>query len=136
MTSVIELYEQISSAPDEKTRARLIVEAIEHVERRFPAVNDLATNASLRETELRLQKEIEQLRGDLQKEIEQLRGDLQKEIEQLRAETRQIEGNLRRDIEQLRAETAHHKVDIIKWTLGALLAYAVLTLGAMRFLVG
>ena len=136
MTSVIELYEQISSAPDEKTRARLIVEAIEHVERRFPAVNDLATNASLRETELRLQKEIEQLRGDLQKEIEQLRGDLQKEIEQLRAETRQIEGNLRRDIEQLRAETARHKVDIIKWTLGALLAYAVLTLGAMRFLVG
>ena len=40
MTSVIELYEQISSAPDEKTRARLIVEAIEHVERRLPAVND------------------------------------------------------------------------------------------------
>ncbi|MCG5495981.1 DUF1640 domain-containing protein, partial [Ectothiorhodospira variabilis] len=63
MTSVIELYEQISSAPDEKTRARLIVEAIEHVERRFPAVNDLATNAALRETELRLQKEIEQLRA-------------------------------------------------------------------------
>ncbi|MCG5517168.1 MULTISPECIES: coiled-coil domain-containing protein [unclassified Ectothiorhodospira] len=136
MTSVIELYEQISSAPDEKTRARLIVEAIEHVERRFPAVNDLATNASLRETELRLQKEIEQLRGDIQKEIEQLRGGLQKEIEQLRGETRQIEGNLHRDIEQLRTETAHHKVDIIKWTLGALLAYAVLILGAMRFLVG
>ena len=29
-----------------------------------------------------------------------------------------------------------HRVDIIKWTLGALLAYAVLILGAMRFLVG
>ncbi|MFW2133969.1 hypothetical protein, partial [Ectothiorhodospira haloalkaliphila] len=111
MTSVIELYEQISSAPDEKTRARLIVEAIEHVERRFPAVNDLATNAALRETELRLQKEIEQLRaetreieGNLRRDIEQLRGDLQKEIEQLRAETREIEGNLRRDIEQLRGD--------------------------------
>ena len=125
MTSVIELYEQISSAPDEKTRARLIVEAIEHVERRFPAVNDLATNAALRETELRLQKEIEQLRA----ETREIEGNLRRDIEQLR-------GDLQKEIEQLRAETAHHKVDIIKWTLGALLAYAVLTLGAMRFLVG
>ncbi|SEL64239.1 hypothetical protein [Ectothiorhodospira marina] len=118
MTSVIELYEQISSAPDEKTRARLIVEAIEHVERRFPAVNDLATNASLRETELRLQKEIEQLRGDVQKEIEKLR-----------AETLQIEGNLK-------AEMGRQKVDIIKWTLGALLAHTALILGGMRYFFG
>ena len=103
----------------------MIVEAIEHMERRFPAVNDLATNASLRETELRLQKEIEQLRAETRK----IEGNLRRDIEQLR-------GDLQKEIEQLRAETAHHKVDIIKWTLGALLAYAVLTLGAMRFLVG
>ncbi|AHK80100.1 hypothetical protein M911_14170 [Ectothiorhodospira haloalkaliphila] len=83
------------------------MEAIEHVERRFPAVNDLATNASLRETELRLQKE----------------------IEQLRAETRQIEGNLR-------AEMGRQKVDIIKWTLGALLAHTALILGGMRYFFG
>ncbi|AHK80088.1 hypothetical protein M911_14075 [Ectothiorhodospira haloalkaliphila] len=94
------------------------MEAIEHVERRFPAVNDLATNALLRETELRLQKEIEQLRGDVKQEIEKLR-----------AETLQIEGNLR-------AEMGRQKVDIIKWTLGALLAHTALILGGMRYFFG
>ncbi|ABM61470.1 hypothetical protein [Halorhodospira halophila] len=73
MTSVVELYEQLASAPDDKTRARLIAEAFERMEERYPEVKDLATQTHLRETELRLQKEIEQLRGDLTREIKQLR---------------------------------------------------------------
>lgn len=54
MTSVIELYEQIDSAPDEKTRARLIMEALRHIERRLPAVHNLDTHAALRAPTVRL----------------------------------------------------------------------------------
>jgi hypothetical protein len=62
MPSTIELYEQLSTAPDEKTRARLIAEAFERIEERYPEVKDLATQSGMRETELRLQKEIETVR--------------------------------------------------------------------------
>ncbi|MFP4080472.1 MAG: DUF1640 domain-containing protein [Ectothiorhodospira sp.] len=111
MTSVIDLYEQLSSAPDDRARARVIAEAFEHMEQRYPEVTDLATGTALRETELRLQKEIEQLRGEVHKEIEQLRtetremeGRLQQEIEKLRGETREMEGRLQKEIEQLRGD--------------------------------
>ena len=101
MTSVIDLYEQLSSAPDDRARARVIAEAFEQMEQRYPEVTDLATGAGLRESELRLQKEIEQLRA----ETREMEGRLQQEIEQLRAETREMEGRLQQEIEKLRAET-------------------------------
>jgi hypothetical protein len=83
MPSAIELYEQLSTAPDEKTRARLIAEAFERMEERYPEVKDLATQSGMRETELRLQKEIETVR----REIVEAEGRLVKEIEQVRAST-------------------------------------------------
>ncbi|MFP4079792.1 MAG: DUF1640 domain-containing protein [Ectothiorhodospira sp.] len=106
MTSVIDLYEQLSSAPDDRARARVIAEAFEHMEQRYPEVTDLATGAAVRESELRLQKEIEQLRGETQVRIAELRGDM---------------GSM--------------KVEIIKWTAGLLLAQATLILGGLRFLL-
>jgi hypothetical protein len=48
----------------------------------------LATRQHLRETELRLLKEIEQLRGEVKTEIEPLRGEVKTDIEQLRGEVR------------------------------------------------
>ncbi|MBN2701506.1 MAG: hypothetical protein JXR29_08655 [Methylothermaceae bacterium] len=83
MTSVIQFYEQLSSAPDDKTRARLIAEAFERMEERYPEVKELATRSGLSETELRLQKEIETVR----KEIVEVEGRLIREIEQVRAST-------------------------------------------------
>ncbi|GAB4365805.1 MAG: hypothetical protein Kow0060_23320 [Methylohalobius crimeensis] len=65
MTSVIQFYEQLSSAPDDKTRARLIAEAFERMEERYPEVKELATQSGLNETELRLQKEIETVRKEI-----------------------------------------------------------------------
>ncbi len=96
--SVIELYEKLSSAPDDKTRARIIAEAFETVEEQYPQLSDVATRQNLRETELRLLKEIEQVRGELketelrlQKEIETVRLELQKEIDQVRLEIKAME---------------------------------------------
>ncbi|WP_296696625.1 DUF1640 domain-containing protein [Thiocapsa sp. UBA6158] len=76
MTSVVALYDALTTAPDERSRARVIAEAFERLEDRYPHLQDLATQAHLRETELRLQKEIEQVRADLTLKIEQLRGDI------------------------------------------------------------
>jgi hypothetical protein len=93
MGSVVELYEALASAPDERARARVIAEAFERLEERYPHLPDLVTRQHLVETELRLQKEIElvrketaQIRAELDVRIEQLRGEVKTEIEQLRGE--------------------------------------------------
>ena len=113
MGSVVALYEALASAQDERTRARVIAEAFEQIEARYPHLQDLVTQHHLRETELRLQKEIEQVRAGLTLQIEQLRGEVKTEIEQLRGEVKteieQLRGEVKTDIEQLRGEV---KTDI------------------------
>ncbi|WP_295383726.1 DUF1640 domain-containing protein [uncultured Thiodictyon sp.] len=108
MGSVVELYEALANAPDERTRARVIAGAFERLEERYPHLPDLVTHQQLRETELRLQKEIEQLRSDLTLQIEQLRGEVRTDIEQLRGEVKtdieQLRGEVKTDIERLRGE--------------------------------
>lgn len=74
--SIIDLYDSLLAAEDERSRARIIANAIERLEDRYPELKDLATASGLRETELRLQKEIEQTRL----RIEEVRSDLTKEI--------------------------------------------------------
>ena len=84
MSSVVELYEALASAPDDRARARVIAEAFERLEERYPHLPDLATQQHLRETELRLQREIEQVRANLTLQIEQLRGEVKADIERSR----------------------------------------------------
>ncbi|MFP4588121.1 MAG: hypothetical protein ACLFM3_08750 [Desulfohalobiaceae bacterium] len=86
-TSIIDLYDSLLAAEDDRARARIIANAFERLEDRYPEIKDMVTASGLRETELRLQKEIEQVRADLSKEIEQtrlrieeVRSDLTKEI--------------------------------------------------------
>ncbi|WP_295584621.1 DUF1640 domain-containing protein [uncultured Lamprocystis sp.] len=95
MGSVVALYEALASAQDERARARVIAEAFERLEERYPNLPELATQGHLREGELRLQKDIELVRAELketelrlQKEIAQVRADLMVQIEQLRGEVR------------------------------------------------
>ena len=104
MGSVVALYEALASAQDERARARVIAEAFERLEERYPNLPELATQGHLREGELRLQKDIELVRAELketelrlQKEIAQVRADLMVQIEQLR-------GEVKTEIEQLRGE--------------------------------
>ena len=115
MGTVVELYEALASAPDDRARARLIAEAFERLEERHPHLPDLVTQQDLRETELRLlteieklrgevKTEIEQLRGEVKTEIEQLRGEVKTEIEQLRGDIRDVELRLQKEIAQVRAD--------------------------------
>ncbi|MFB1488904.1 MULTISPECIES: DUF1640 domain-containing protein [unclassified Thiocapsa] len=142
MSTVVELYEALASAPDERARARVIAEAFERLEERYPHLPDLATRTHLSETELRLQKDIEQLRGELrqtelrlQKEIVQLRGDLTAEIEQLRGELRQTELRLQKEMVQMRGDMTaaieRSRNSLLLWLIPLMFAQV----GAMAALV-
>jgi vacuolar-type H+-ATPase subunit I/STV1 len=144
MTSVVALYDALTTAPDERTRARLIAEAFERLEERYPHLADLATKGHLRETELRLQKEIELVRADLETKvelvragletkIEQVRADLAAKIEQVRADLRatelrlqkeiqEVRAELKLDIERVRGEVVRTKIDLLKWIVPLMFA--------------
>jgi len=115
MASVVELYEALASAADDRTRARVIAEAFERLEARYPHLPDLATQQHLRETELRLQREIEQVRADLTLQIEQLRRDVEVQIEQLR-------GELKTDIERSRHTLLAWLIPLMFAQVGAMAA--------------
>ncbi len=116
MASAVQLYEALATAPDDKTRAKLIAESIERLEERYPHLPDLTTRAHLRETELSLRKEIGQVRSELKAEIEQLR----LEIEQLRSE--------------LKTEIANVKLDLIKWIIPLMFAQVAATAALVKLL--
>jgi len=126
MSAALRLYEQLTEAKDDKTRARLIAEAFDELEDRFPQLADLATQGHVRESELRLQKEIKEAEGRLRKEIVELEGRLRKEIEVVRKEIKEVEGRLLKEIEQVRLETKALEVRLTQsihrqtmWIIGA-----------------
>jgi hypothetical protein len=73
---VIDLHHGLLDAKDDRTRAKIIASAFESLEDRYPELRDMATAGGVRETELRLQKEIEQVRL----RIEEVRADLSRQI--------------------------------------------------------
>jgi Zn-dependent M32 family carboxypeptidase len=115
---VIDLYDSLLDAKDDRTRAKIIASAFESLEDRYPELRDMATASGVRETELRLQKEIEQVRADLSKDIEQLRADLSKDIEQVRLRIEEVRADLSRQI-------AAGNVKMLFWTAGLLFAQMV-----------
>lgn len=80
MSVALRLYEQLTEAGEDKTRAKLIADAFEQLEDRYPHLKEVATHGHVRETELRLVREIHELDGKLQKEIEGVRLEI-KEVE-------------------------------------------------------
>ena len=129
MSSSVALYEALTNAPDDRARARVIAEAFERLEERYPHLPELATQGHVRESELRLQEEIEQVRAALreselrlQKEIEQVRAELKLDIEQVRTALRESELRLFKEIEQVRGEVARTKVDLLKWIVPMMFA--------------
>lgn len=63
--TALHLYEQLTEATDEKAKAKIIAEAFGQLEEQYPNLTDVATQAQLRETELRLQREIEGVRLEI-----------------------------------------------------------------------
>jgi len=91
MSVALRLYEQLTEAGEDKTRAMLIAEAFEQLEERYPQLKEVATQGHIRESELRLQKEIKEVEAKLQKEIKEMEIKLQKEIKEMEIKLQQTE---------------------------------------------
>jgi len=63
----LHLYEKLHNAPNDQARSKAIVDAFSELEERYPGLKETATRRDLSETELRLQKEIENTRPDIEK---------------------------------------------------------------------
>jgi hypothetical protein len=111
MSAALQLYTQLTEAPDDKTRARLIADAFDALETRFPqiTVTDLATQGHVRESELRLQKEI--------KEVE---ARLQTEIKAVELQIREVEARLQERIARVEVSLHQAMAAQTRWLLGGL----------------
>ncbi|WP_058557710.1 hypothetical protein [Thiohalocapsa sp. ML1] len=129
MSIALKLFEQLTETTDERERLRLIADAIGTLEDSWPRPADIARAGDVRESELRLQKEIESVRKEireselrLQKEIESVRKEIEvvrreievvrREIEVVRKEAAESEARLRKEIEQIRLETERVRGEI------------------------
>jgi predicted RNase H-like nuclease (RuvC/YqgF family) len=108
MGYALKLYEAFREYGEEK--AKLLAEAFEEVEKRYPQLKEMVSRTDLSETELRLIKEIEQTR----KEIKEVELKLSKEIEQTRKEMKEIELKLSKEIEQTRKEIKEIELKLSK----------------------
>jgi hypothetical protein len=92
--TALHLYEQLTEATDERTKAKIIAEAFAQMEEHYPNLKDVATQGQVRETELRLQKEIKEVEARLTVEMKQLEVRLARDIEQNRRAIREVEVRL------------------------------------------
>lgn len=163
--NTLEAYETLKKVQFTDEQSREIVRLIARVHETEPASRqDLLESESnvrseMKNTELRLQKEIEDVRLEirntelkLSKEIEGVRLEikntelkLSKEIEGVRLETKNTELKLSKEIEDVRLEIKEldaklsvklEKIhsDFIRWLIGAAIASGGLLLTALRFM--
>jgi chromosome segregation ATPase len=118
--SALHIYEQLTDAPDDKTRARIIAEAIGQLEDGYPQLREVATQPQLRETELRLQKEIKEVEASLQKEIKEVEARLSKEIHTLDLK-----------IAENTTKIAETKAELVRWVVGVGLLQTTLLTGVL-----
>ncbi|WP_370791039.1 peptidase M23 [Bilophila wadsworthia] len=81
-----------------------------------------ATKEDLRETELRMQVEIEKVRA----ETEKIRSELKTDIEKVRAETEKVRLEVRETEARLKADNEKVKYDLLKWQIGGWIALATI----------
>lgn len=137
MGAALKLYEELLEAGEDKRRAKVIAEAFEALEARYPDLRDVATHAHLRETELRLLREIEAIRLETKEVEANLRLDMQAMEANLRTEMREIDANLRKAIEGVRLEIKNVEVRLTqaihRQTVWVILAIGGIT-GFIRWL--
>lgn len=137
MTSPIQLYEALTSAPDDKTRARIIAEAFERMEKRYPEVKDLATRTALSETELRLQKEIEGVRKEIagiHQEIAGLHQEIAGIHKEIAGNQKEVAG-IHKEIADVRVAVAETKASVLRWVAGLLAGQTAVIIAALFAIV-
>jgi hypothetical protein len=154
MSHVLKVYEAFK---DDEVKARVLAEAFQDMEGGYPHIENIATVQNLKdeslklkgdiketelkltkeiekvrleikETELKLTKEIEKVRLDLTKEIEKVRLDLTKEIEKVRLEIKETELKLTKEI-------MNSKQSILRWLFGFWVTQATFVIGVIWVLL-
>lgn len=134
MGVALRLYEQLTEAGEDKTRAKVIAEAFEQLEDRYPPLPEVATPNQVRETELRLQKEIKEVEAALRVAIEQVRlgikeveAALRVEIDKVRLEIKEVEARLQKEIKEVELKLNQTEVRLVRaihrqtfWVIGSL----------------
>ena len=153
MALALQLYEELTEAPDDKTRARLIANAFERMESRYPQIKDLATQSQARETELRLLHEIKDTEARLKLEIKEVEARLALEIKNVEArlaleikdvearltfEIKDVEARLTLEIEKVRKEfkgqevkLAEARAELVRWVVGVGVLQTTLITGVL-----
>ncbi|QFY41412.1 DUF1640 domain-containing protein [Candidatus Methylospira mobilis] len=131
MSVALRLYEQLTEAPDERTKARLIAEAFEQLEERYPQLKDVATQSQVRETELRLQKEIKEVEARLAMEIKEVEARLVTEINKLAVEIKSVDASLRLEIRSVEVKIAETRADLIRWVVAVGILQTTLLTGVL-----
>ncbi len=124
MGYAIRIYEVFRSIGEEQ--ARVLAEFVEHIESK-----KAATSEELKETELRLQKEIELVR----KELKETELRLQKEIESVRLEVEQVRKELKETELRLQKEIGGTKATLIKWMFAFWTGQIIAMAGLLRLLL-
>ncbi len=94
----------------DEEKSLLVEEFINEIKKEYPELKYHATKSDLKETELKLTKEIE----DVRKEIKEIELKLSKEIEDVRKEIKEIELKLSKEIEDVRKEIKEIELKLSK----------------------
>ena len=81
-----------------------------------------ATKEDLRETGLKLQVELEKVRG----EVKETEARLKVDIEKVRAETEKVRGEVKETEARLRVDIEKVKYDLLKWQIAGWVALAAI----------
>ena len=120
MGTALHVYEQLTEAGENTVRARILAEAFETLEERYPSLDSLATRTQLSEAELRLHKEIEKIR---------------RETEGIRMEIKELDARISKEIKELELRIVNSmgqfKVETLKWVAGMMLLQTGVMIGVI-----
>jgi phenylalanyl-tRNA synthetase alpha subunit len=102
----------------EDEKSKIIGEFMDEFKNTYPNLEHHATKQDVSQTELKLTKEI----ADVRKEIKELDVKLTKEISDVRKEIKELDIKLTKEIKELDVKLGSTKVEIIKWVAGMMLA--------------
>jgi copper chaperone CopZ len=104
MSVALHLYQQLRDAPDDDSRAKAIAEAFEQFEERYPNLKEIATQSQLRETELRLLKEIKEVEAKIKEvdgKVKEVELSLQAQIKEVDGRVKAVELSLQKQIREV-----------------------------------
>lgn len=117
-TSTIQFYDNLRHATSQEEKDRIIAEAFEALEHRYPNLSEMVTRTQLSETELRLKKEI---------------GKTNERITQTNEHIAEIKSDLQKEIGKTNERIAETKVSLIKWVIGLMLGQTAILLAAANY---